>query len=96
MATHAELKGLCEICLNILKGNIPLSDNNFKKLKRNSKKVLANSNIPLRVNKRVVSQKGGFLGTVASSAIPILSKLLKKRNAVKRWFWSPKINTICY
>ena len=77
--THEELKGLCEICLNILKGNIPLSDN-FRKLKRNSNmiKVLASSKIPLRVKKRVVSQKGGFLGTVASLAIPLLSKLLLK------------------
>ena len=63
-ATHEELKGLCEICLNILKGNIPHSDNNFRKFKRDSNtiKVLANSKIPLRVKKRVVSQKGGFSG----------------------------------
>ena len=48
-ATQEELKGLCEICLNILKANIPLSYNNFRKLKRNSKtlKVLANSKILL-------------------------------------------------
>ena len=79
-ATHEELKGLCEICLNIFKGNIPLSDNNFRKLKRNSNtiKVLASSKIPLRVKKRVVSQKGGFLGTVASLAKPLLPKLLLK------------------
>ena len=75
-ATHEELKGLCEICLNILKANMPLSDNNFRKLTRNSNtiKVLANSKIPLRV----AIQKGGLLGTVASLAIPLLSKLLLK------------------
>ena len=37
-ATHEELKKLCEICLNILKENIPVSENNFRKLKRSSKK----------------------------------------------------------
>ena len=79
-ATHEELKRLCEICLNILKGNIPLSDNNFRKLKRKSYtiKVLTNSKIPFRVKKRMVSHKGGFLGTMASLAIPLLSKLLLK------------------
>ena len=71
-ATHEELKGLCEICLNILR-NISLSDNNFRKLKRSSKtiKVLGHSKISMRFKKWVVSQKGGFLGTVASLDIPL-------------------------
>ena len=77
-ATHEELQGLCETRFNIFKGNIPLSHNNFRKFKINTKtnKVLANSKIPLRVKKRVVNQKGGFLGTVTSQAIPLLSRLL--------------------
>ena len=74
-ATHEELKELCEICLNI-----PLSDNNFRKFKRNSNtiKVLGNLKIPLRVKKQVVSQKGGFLVTVSCLAISLLSILLLK------------------
>ena len=69
-----------KICFNILKVYIPLSENNFRKLKMNSKTImmLANSKIPFRVKKRVVSQKGGFPGTVASLAITLLSKLLLK------------------
>ena len=79
-ATGEELRGLCEICLNLLKGNIPLSDRDFQKLKRNSKtiKVLASSKIPLKVKKRVVSQKGGFLGALASIAIPLLTDIFFK------------------
>ena len=79
-ASKEELKSLCEICLNILKGNIPLDDRNFKRLKRNRQtiKVLANSKVPIKVKRQVVNQKGGFLGTVASIAIPLLMSLFTK------------------
>lgn len=76
-ATKEELKSLCEICLNILKGNIPLDDNNFRRLKRNKStiKTLANKRISLKVKKDIVNQRGGFLGTVASIALPLLASL---------------------
>ena len=91
-ATHEELKGLCEICLNILKGNIPLSENNFRKLKRNSNtiKVLDNSKIPLRVKKRVVSQKGGFLGTVVFLGYTSLVKTLAEMKCCKKMVLVPE------
>lgn len=76
-ATRGELKSLCEICLNILKGNIPLDDKNFKKLKRNRQtiKVLANKRVPIKVKREILGQKGGFLGTVAAIALPLLTSL---------------------
>ena len=76
-ATREELKSLCEICLNILKGNIPLGDTNFRRLNRNCNtiKALANKRISLKIKKGIVNQKGGFLGTVASIALPLLASL---------------------
>ena len=76
-ATREELKSLCEICLNILKGNISLDDKNFRRLKRNRNtiKALANKRISLKIKKGIVNQKGGFLGTVASIALPLLASL---------------------
>lgn len=75
-----ELKSLCEICLNILKGNISLDAKNFRRLKRNRQtiKVLANSKVPIKVKRQVVNQKGGFLGTLASVALPLLVSLFTK------------------
>ena len=45
---------------------------NVKGIARIAIKVLANSKIPLRVKKWVVSQKGDFLGTLASLAISLV------------------------
>lgn len=78
--TRDELKSLCEICLNILKGNIPLDDKTYHKLKRHKAKLrtLANKKIPVKQKKKVVNQHGGFIGTVAAIALPLLASLLKK------------------
>ena len=77
--TRNELKSLCEICLNILKGNIPLDDKTFHKLKRYKSKLrtLADKKTPLAEKKKIVNQHGGFVGTVAAIALPLLASLLK-------------------
>lgn len=79
-ATREELKSLCEICLNILKGNLPLDNRNFKHLKRNRQtiKLLANSKVPIKIKRQALNQKGGFLGNIASIALPLLVSLFSK------------------
>ena len=68
---------LCEIALNVLKGNIPLSKVQFNKLKKQKRliKLFADKKVSLR-QKRQLTQRGGFLGTLLSVAIPVISGLL--------------------
>lgn len=72
---------LCEIVLNLLKGNINLSNQELKKLgkyKNSFRKLIRKSNI--RQKKKVI-QSGGFLSVLIPSIIsalsPILSELIK-------------------
>ena len=79
-ATKDELATLFEICLNILRGNIPLNSYMHKKLKKEQKtlRTLADKKISLKRKKKVVNQKGGFLGAVAGLALPLLAQILLK------------------
>lgn len=84
-ATKEELTTLFEICLNILKGNIPSSLKrkclNNKTLKNNKSilRTLGNKKIPFTQKKAIVQQgKGiGTIATVASLILPLLGKLIK-------------------
>ena len=77
--TRDELKSLCEICLNILKGNIPLDDKTYNKLKRHKSKLrtLADKKTSSAHKQHIVNQHGGFIGTIAAIALPLLANLLK-------------------
>ncbi len=79
-ATKEELASLFEICFNILRGNLPLSTHMHKKLKREKQtlRTLADKKISLKHKKKVVNQKGGFLGAIAKLALPILAQILLK------------------
>lgn len=62
---------LCESGLNVLKGNIKLSDCQYKKLKPHKRLLLfvSKSNVPLHLRKKEFQKKkGGFLPVV----LPIL------------------------
>ena len=78
-ATKKELASLFEICLNVLRGNLPLSPHVHKPLKqeRNTLRKLADKKISLE-QKKVINQKRGFLGTIASIALPLLAQILSK------------------
>ena len=79
-ATKEELSSLFEICLNILKGNIPLSTQAFKKLQRHKNliRTLGNKRVSIKHKKKIVNQKGGFIGSIAAIALPLLAGLLGK------------------
>ena len=80
-ATNAQLKGLCELCLNILHGNLPLDTATFQRFKRNRKVIedLSNRRIPLYKKRDIINQKGGFLGTLATFAIPLLAQVIASK-----------------
>lgn len=73
------LQALCEIALNLLKGNIPLSGSQYQKLKRQKKiiRLLADKKTSLNRKRQVLKkQTGGFLFPLLSAAVPILGNLL--------------------
>ena len=73
------IRSLCEISLNVLKGNIPLSDAQYKKLKKQKTtlKLLANKKIGIkRKHKALVKQSGGFLLPLLSVVAPIVGDLI--------------------
>ena len=76
--TKAELSSLCEICLNILQGNVPLDDKTYNRLKRHRQKIrtLADKSTPVAKKRQVVNQHGGFIGSLVAYALPLLTSLL--------------------
>lgn len=73
------LQVLCEIHLNLLRGNIPLSTSQYQKLKHQKKiiRLLADRKTSLNREHQVLKkQTGGFLFSLLSAAVPILGNLL--------------------
>ena len=66
------LKTLSELCLNLLKGNICISPNDLKKLRKYKQEIITLSEKRHSLKKRriVCSQKGGFIGTLISTILP--------------------------
>jgi len=77
---HAPKELICALsegCLNVLKGNVPLSKHRYQKLRRYKKKIqtLANPRASLRTKQHLVRQNGGFIGLLASALIPAICTL---------------------
>lgn len=72
---------ISEIALNTLKGNIPLSPQQVRVLRKRRTliKTLGNSKLSLRKKKYLVKQSGGFLGPLLSFAVPLITGLLTKQ-----------------
>lgn len=73
------IQALCEIALNLLKGNIPLSPSQFKKLKRQKTiiKLLSDKKTTLKRKHQVLKkQTGGFLLPLLAAAIPMIGELI--------------------
>ena len=73
------IQTLCEIALNLLKGNIPLSPSQLKKLKRQKKaiRLLANKNVSLTSKRQTLKkQSGGFILPLLAAVVPMIGSLL--------------------
>ena len=73
------IQALCEIALNLLKGNIPLNPVQYRKLKKQKKiiRLLADKKTGLKRKHHVLkNQTGGFIGAILSAAIPLLASLI--------------------
>ena len=79
-ATEEQLKGLFEICLNLISGNLPMNTVEFQRFKRhkNTLTALASKKVPMYKRRRIINQKGGFLSSVATFALPLLAQLIQQ------------------
>lgn len=81
-ASNEELKTLCEIALNLLKGNIDLNKRDYNKFgkKKNLLRYLADGNIAIRKKRTALIQKGKgfFLPLLAGTVAPIIASLFSK------------------
>ncbi len=69
---------LCECCKNLLKGNIPVRPAQLKKLKRHKLvlRKLANKKTSVAQRRKILQQKGGFLGLLIKPLITLAGSLL--------------------
>ena len=71
------LSVLCECCLNVLRGNVPLSTYQKKRLKFFKKTLRAAADKKTTLaRKRVLFQKGGFLRLLIPPVLSVLGSLL--------------------
>jgi hypothetical protein len=86
-ASKNNVKALCEVCLNFLKGNIAVDEKTKSKLKKHRKCIefLSKRRVSLRTKKKfLVDQRGGFMGLLASIALPLISGLVARAFDKKR------------
>ena len=69
---------ISEIALNTLKGNVPISESQFRVLKKKQQliKKLSSKRGSIYSKKKLVKQSGGFIGALLGIAIPLITSLL--------------------
>ena len=73
---------ICELALNVLRGNIPLTTKQYRVLKIQKKwiKLFDDKRASVERKRKVINQSGGFLLPLLSVAIPFISSLIASRN----------------
>ena len=71
----------CEVALNILRGTIPLTKAQYRKLekKKNLIKLIADKKIGVLKKRQTINQQGGFILPLLSVAIPFISSIIAAR-----------------
>ena len=79
-ATNEQLKGLFEICLNLIRGNLPFGTKQKKTFRRKRHLIrdLANKRISIKKKRELLDQRGGaaFVSGLATFALPLLAQLI--------------------
>lgn len=72
------IKAICECCLNTLKGNVPLTAEQKKKLSKHKGIIrkLSDRKLSLKKKRKIISQKGGFLNILIPTVLSVLSGLV--------------------
>ena len=73
-ANTDQVKIFADCARNILEGNIRPPDNKLRQLKRlkNGIRLLARKSVPLKKKKKIITQKGGLIGSLL---VPIISTI---------------------
>ena len=77
--TEEQLKTICEVILNILKGTVDLSPKQRKVLKKKKRLLyqLASKSVPSKTKKQLLVQQGGsILPSILVPALQVLGSLL--------------------
>ena len=71
---------LCEIVINVLNGNVKLSDSERSKLIRYKKALrdLANKKNSVKAKRDILVQRGGFLAALLPPALGLLASIIGK------------------
>lgn len=79
IAETAEIRALAEILVNTLHGNLPLTEAQYKRIRKYKGvlRKLAGKRHSVRQQKNILKQKGGFLGALIPIAMTAISSLLK-------------------
>src|SRR5205085_1458048 len=77
------VKGITECCINVLKGNVPLSKAQKAKLVpyKRAIRMLARKDITPKRKKKIIIQSGGFLQYVIPAAIGLFSALFNRNGS---------------
>lgn len=72
------VRAVSEICLNAIKGGLPLTDQEIKRLTPHRDLIyyLAVKKHPLKKKRRLLTQKGGFLQALLVPALTVLAGLI--------------------
>lgn len=75
-ANKGQILSLCEICLNVLSGNIPVPVKKLQKYRNALRRVAKKSTKIAHKKKIFINQSGGFLPIVLRAIGPVLAGLL--------------------
>lgn len=75
------ISALCEIALNVLSGNIPLTEQQYSQLKKKKSvvRIVADKRIKILRKRKTINQSGGFLLPLLGAAIPFIASLITRR-----------------
>lgn len=75
------INALCEIAFNVLQGNIPLTNQQYKQLKKKKSliRLIADKKIKTLKKRKTINQSGGFLLPLLGAAIPFITSLIANR-----------------
>lgn len=77
-SSSQQIKSICEVCKNVLAGNVPVNINKTKKYKSHIR-LLASKSVPIiRKRNTLLKQKGGFLPLILPAAVSMFGSLIGK------------------
>ena len=85
-ATPNDIKAVAECSNNLLRGNVPLNDKEYRQFYRCRHDIrhLANKRNSIKSKKDIINQRGGFLATLLPLAISAVIELIKKYKQHKK------------